>query len=377
MLRAIRESRPRWVVGENVGGLINWSDGLVFEQVCADLEAEGYEVQPFVLPACGVNAPHRRDRVWFIAHRANAGFESVRFGGENAVYEFKSASNAHRQAREQGDDGREKCKPYNRKEIRPIYCSGGKVTPHPKSKRSPGLRVGEETSYSEYGINVGNGIFANHCGSGWQKRNSSTVANGTELGTGLDTLQPGDWSNFPTQSPIRGIYDGISESMVRNITPKLYATISERYTDKDLQEVREILSKEEIWKEIGRLYKIHSKGVLLKVVQLCSPSNTEPKGFSVFSEKASEGTLRKLSRYGTLANSPQGRELEKQFTGKFANTLPYLSHEIALVAMEAEGAAVSFGRWHRNESIKAYGNAIVPQVALQIFKAIQAYESLT
>lgn len=67
MLRVIREVRPRWVVGENVGGIISWSDGLVFEEVCADLENEGYEVQPFVLPACGVNAPHRRDRVWFVA----------------------------------------------------------------------------------------------------------------------------------------------------------------------------------------------------------------------------------------------------------------------------------------------------------------------
>ena len=71
MLRVIREAQPRWVVGENVGGLISWSDGLVFEQVCVDLEAEGYEVQPFVLPACAVNAPHRRDRVWFVAKNTN------------------------------------------------------------------------------------------------------------------------------------------------------------------------------------------------------------------------------------------------------------------------------------------------------------------
>ena len=68
MLRAIREIQPRWVVGENVLGLVNWSGGLVFHEVQADLEAEGYEVQPYVLPAVSVNAPHRRDRVWFVAH---------------------------------------------------------------------------------------------------------------------------------------------------------------------------------------------------------------------------------------------------------------------------------------------------------------------
>jgi DNA (cytosine-5)-methyltransferase 1 len=68
MLRAIREIQPSYVVGENVGGLINWNGGMVFDEVQIDLEAEGYEVLPFLLPACAKNAPHRRDRIWFIAY---------------------------------------------------------------------------------------------------------------------------------------------------------------------------------------------------------------------------------------------------------------------------------------------------------------------
>jgi DNA (cytosine-5)-methyltransferase 1 len=68
MLRAIREIQPRWVIGENVHGLINWNRGLVFHEVQAELEAEGYEVWPYVLPACAINAIHRRDRVWFVAY---------------------------------------------------------------------------------------------------------------------------------------------------------------------------------------------------------------------------------------------------------------------------------------------------------------------
>lgn len=72
MLRVVRECSPRWIVGENVRGLVSWNGGLVFEEVCADLETCGYSVQPFVLPAAGVNAPHRRDRVWFIAYRDDA-----------------------------------------------------------------------------------------------------------------------------------------------------------------------------------------------------------------------------------------------------------------------------------------------------------------
>ena len=83
MLRAIREISPRWVVGENVFGLINWSGGLVFNEVQTDLEASGYEVWPYVLPAAPVNAPHRRDRVWFVAHRTNAGVKGMRQKWEN------------------------------------------------------------------------------------------------------------------------------------------------------------------------------------------------------------------------------------------------------------------------------------------------------
>ena len=68
MLRVIREFNPTWVIAENVRGLLTIGGGVVFEQVCADLEGEAYEVQPVIIPACAVNAPHRRDRIWFIAH---------------------------------------------------------------------------------------------------------------------------------------------------------------------------------------------------------------------------------------------------------------------------------------------------------------------
>jgi len=76
MLRAIREISPRYIVGENVRGLLNWNGGMVFEEVCADLESYGYQVAPVVIPACGVGAAHRRERVWFVAHTNNTGSHS-------------------------------------------------------------------------------------------------------------------------------------------------------------------------------------------------------------------------------------------------------------------------------------------------------------
>jgi len=78
MLRAIKEIKPTYIVAENVYGLLSQSNGVVFEQVCSDMEAEGYEVQPFIIPACGVNAPHRRYRVWIIAYNSNARIKNMR-----------------------------------------------------------------------------------------------------------------------------------------------------------------------------------------------------------------------------------------------------------------------------------------------------------
>ncbi len=68
MFRVIQLTKPRWVIAENVRGLFTMQGGLVFEQVCSDLEKASYQVQSFIIPAVSVNAPHRRDRIWFIAH---------------------------------------------------------------------------------------------------------------------------------------------------------------------------------------------------------------------------------------------------------------------------------------------------------------------
>lgn len=93
-MRVIREVRPDWIVGENVAGIISMvqpgteidlegksysfdesdqetllKEEYVIDTICRDLESEGYTVQPFVIPACAVSAPHRRDRVWIIANR--------------------------------------------------------------------------------------------------------------------------------------------------------------------------------------------------------------------------------------------------------------------------------------------------------------------
>jgi DNA (cytosine-5)-methyltransferase 1 len=94
MFRVIQEARPAWIVGENVAGIRSLevaaeaidlesgpddeADGdseysVVLDSICAELEGIGYEVQPIIIPACAVGAPHRRDRAWIIAHAEGNG----------------------------------------------------------------------------------------------------------------------------------------------------------------------------------------------------------------------------------------------------------------------------------------------------------------
>lgn len=76
MLRVIQELHPSWVLGENVPGIIN----LALDKVLSDLETEGYAVQAFIIPACGVDAPHKRERVAIVAHAVNRCFPLRRDG---------------------------------------------------------------------------------------------------------------------------------------------------------------------------------------------------------------------------------------------------------------------------------------------------------
>jgi DNA-cytosine methyltransferase len=109
MLRAIRQIHPTWVVGENVAGIKTMVESrqvtqmgrtdylfeenhlyreesrFTLDKICADLEAEGYSVQPIVIPACAIGAPHRRDRVWIIAHHSDPRAETVQQEGQDGI----------------------------------------------------------------------------------------------------------------------------------------------------------------------------------------------------------------------------------------------------------------------------------------------------
>jgi DNA (cytosine-5)-methyltransferase 1 len=157
MLRAIREIEPRFVVGENVRGLVNWNGGMVFEEVQIDLANEGYEVIPFILPACAVGAPHRRDRVWFIAH-TKSNRTSARFGEiQEKNGEISQRNN----------------------DAKPCDSSDGNAS----YTNNKGL---ERFSYRRM------------AGTMWKKSNQQPAR-----------CIRATWQNFPTQSPICGRDDGL------------------------------------------------------------------------------------------------------------------------------------------------------------------------
>ena len=216
MLRAVREIRPAWVVGENVAGILTMvqpgeevemgSEASLFgeadrkrvllrqqyvtETVCRDLEGEGYSVQPFVIPACAVGAPHRRDRIWFVAHRADAGAEILQCGRQDRV------------------------------------CAVGITSD----------TTGQQSKWSEFGerepCRKGEGKFrVSRCGNGY-------------------SLPQSQWADFPTQPPVRSGDDGLSFRLDGITFPKWRSESVKAYGNAVVPQV-----VYEIFKAIEETYK--------------------------------------------------------------------------------------------------------------------------
>lgn len=249
MLRAIREIQPDWVVGENVAGILSMvqpgsgtalgreeslfgevdrkrilhRQEYVVETVCNDLEREGYSVQPVVIPACAVGAPHRRDRVFFIAHRADAGVKGMQRKWEDNILSGRTASdtNSHRWR-----DGKN----------RQVTIAERKGTADIGTFREDGTSSYSQCSGSgqiqqEIQSEQSNGHSFDSNGGEWDAPYSSSEGLSTlRFPTSIEkkkwenedgcSVQPAGnvrrasfaerWKNFPTQSPVCSRDDGIS-----------------------------------------------------------------------------------------------------------------------------------------------------------------------
>jgi len=209
MLRAIREIAPRWVVGENVRGIINWDAGVVFNEVQADLEAEGYEILPFLLPAAGVNAPHERYRTWFIAYANNKRTSSG--PGEVQIENGKiSERNNHA---EFSDTSNEDTSNANSIAFDSITNGRG----NPEDVRQP---TSEQKTGRSYRRNDAKKNDTDTCGSGRKELHVSGKPGKKKQSYWQGNANPSNWENFPTQSPVCNGDDGISSRLDGITFPK-------------------------------------------------------------------------------------------------------------------------------------------------------------
>lgn len=215
MLRAIRQIQPTWVVGENVNGILSMvqpgtetkmgrTDDLLEENyiyrkeqqftidaICEDLESAGYSVQPFVIPACAVRAPHRRDRVWIIAAHTDSNRQRDRTHKQIIEQKCKRATNIGKMCKDAASPD--------------TQCIGGhEVDYKVQCKQSDGERTD------------GNGMFRtsfNTNGKGWNALmyddECSEKTRQTESQFGRADCPQDWWRNFPTQSPVCNRDDGL------------------------------------------------------------------------------------------------------------------------------------------------------------------------
>lgn len=275
MLRVISEVKPTYIVGENVRGLTNWNGGVVFEEVCADLENLGYEVQPVLLPACAVGAPHRRDRIWFVAYAIDSGYSTNR----RETSEKDRVQEVDRQ--ELGS------REFNRADIsRPAADTDSDGQHQCNSQHEIDSGQGWQHALSDLEPSHGDGDAANTDCSRWQQSNQEMEGRSSEQSDCLCVQQ--DAFNTNCKRCKRSISTNI---------------------------------------------------------------------FGQFPNKESS------PKVNLLPNGKWGGKLQFE---KFPTQSPVCGGDDGLPTQLDN---ITFFKW-RNESIKAYGNAIVPQVAYQIFKAL-------
>jgi DNA (cytosine-5)-methyltransferase 1 len=280
MLRAIREIQPSWVVGENVRGLTNWNGGLVFDEVQAELEAQGYEVTPFLLPACAVNAPHRRDRIWFIAYNATYS-SSSRFKTDNSLRKSE------------------------------------------ESQQSTGI-YGQEFSTDSDGIGCDNR------GDNWEERHICRNEGSAEE-------NKSEWNR--RELGIGKISTDASYSDSRRLEGSIEVRRNGKYViGKNCTNAQESDVK-------------HSDSIGQE--RRSNKTNGETTIWDIFSKSNP-----RINKRNSWQNFPTQSPICNGDDGLFDRL-----------------DSITFSKW-RNESIKAGGNAIVPQVVHQIFKAIEQYNEL-
>jgi len=346
MLRAIQEIKPKYVIAENVFGITNIDGGLVFEQVCLDLEAQGYEVQPFIIPAASKNAPHRRDRVWFIAYSdSNGQFKRWRYDGSSQNDERSNASQ-QRSADTKDANG---CSSDGISKKQSTTCRGISEQTNVKTNKttsSIGICGMDEANNTEKII--GNNQFA-------IDKSRALVSQGLKrIFTSTNRRLEHNKISFRELATM-----GLSVDISRINTMERNATNTDgiRYRGGSVKPRTDKLKE---WK-MDKNEQQHRNGVWSKV-ERCGRDATDTKRNGLeHCTKPRELCQSKGETRGSAA-----RHFKAESWSRFPTQSPICGGDDGLPT-ELDG--ITFSKW-RAESIKGYGNAIVPQVAYEIFKQL-------
>lgn len=244
MLRAIQEIRPTWIVGENVNGITSMVESsedikmgstddifeknyiyrkeqkFTIERICKDFERAGYSIQPIVIPACSIGAPHRRDRVWFIAHRDNSRTESKQTREELSNKsetitntECNRGRKVHNKIESKQSNGHGLNCNGNERTITDTYSDRWRIGKNEQKFIKGGERKTNNSTNGKYRI-------ATNSKSDRTKRELFNKQKKKQFdGQNIRDIQT-RWSNFPTQSPICSRNDGISNRLDGITFPK-------------------------------------------------------------------------------------------------------------------------------------------------------------
>ena len=336
MLRAIRQIHPTWVVGENVAGIktmvescqvtqMGRSDYLfeenhlyreesrfTLDKICADLEAEGYSVQPLVIPACAIGAPHRRDRVWIIAHRSDPRAETVQQEGQDGICSARPFTHTQCDGHSPQGHGNQRArakkskKRKNRPQSRSRRHGSGKTSTHTLQHRRHEVHQDHQSQFPD-------GARSNSLGGQWSSSHS--------YGNGSKTLQP---------------IEGTERTgCKRDVQPKERST-SPEWTDR-----------------LSRLQRHDAHAISERLEGMYQSWGEESERKCVwrdFARHCEEGHWKHFPTQSPVCRGNDG------------------------IPFDVDSLTISFPKW-RQESIKAYGNTWVPQVAYEIFRAIEAEEN--
>jgi site-specific DNA-cytosine methylase len=377
------------------------------------LESEGYEVLPFLLPACAVNAPHRRDRIWFVAHSKHNRLQQ-------SFYKRGTESKVLKEEASRGEDGSSKF----------IQCFTT-TSIRQNAADTNGNRLHEcngeyEIKSVDTGFNELNDINKVTMHSNVKRlQRSKEFGSVGKIGENGNEQPfryiPPTWENFPTKPPICGGNDGLSNTSHINTIQKENTMDRTLVIKSAIDEGRLIADIEtgKIYSTVTKLnkgerielmgancngYRVHniSFGGVKKqcrahqIVWIYANGIYDKENLMIdhIDRNRSNNKLSNLRLVDAKGNMENKTPYEGKLTQEQKDEMYLLytqgdhsMRELAedygmsksrvqqLISEHSGLDNITFSKW-RTESIKAYGNAIVPQVAYEIFKAIEATDNL-